>query len=235
MSHFKTHDGLNIYYKTINRNKDFTLFFLHGWTANHTFYEPLKDYFPNFNLIFWDARCHGYSSIKRNAAIKEMADDFNFFIKNIYDLKVPVIPIGHSMGALTLFEYIKNYGTADIHKLVIVDQSPKLMTDDEWDMGIYGNFPEVLNKEFIELFKKDVGMGTIKLTVSGINKEYSRLYKKNPEIFHAQKRNFSVEQNNALTDIWEDIATMDFRDMLGKIDIPTLLIFGSESPYYIVY
>lgn len=47
---------------------------------------------------------------------------------------------GHSMGALTLWQFIRDFGGDRISRLCIIDQSPRLVTDAGWANGIYGDF-----------------------------------------------------------------------------------------------
>lgn len=50
------------FYWVSGTDKDITLVFLPGLTANHTLFEKQITYFRNkFNVIVWDCPCHGKS------------------------------------------------------------------------------------------------------------------------------------------------------------------------------
>lgn len=233
MPYFESFDQTQIHYEIFPGELPHTLFFLHGWTAKGEFYVPLKEHFQGFNLIFWDARSHGKSQTQINATVEDMAKDFHYFLHHIYSLPFPITAVGHSMGALTLFEHIKKFGTDKISKLVIVDQSPKLVTDESWNLGIYGNYTKERNEEFIRYFTKDVGEGVILLNANGLNEEYKKLFAKHPEFLYKRKRQFNPEENKGLVSIWKTLTETDFRPAIPKIDIPTLLLYGAKSQYYL--
>lgn len=47
------------------------------------------------------------------------------------------ILFGHSMGASTTFEYVRNYGVSRLKSVSIFDMTPKLVNDGEWNLGLY--------------------------------------------------------------------------------------------------
>ena len=182
-------------------------------------------------MYFWDARSHGKSFVAPEGSISKMARDLDVFLTKLSE-KGPLTVVGHSMGALTLFEYVRQFGTRNIARVVIVDQSPKLVTDESWDLGIYGNYNEGRNEEFIKLFLKDLGEGVIRLGTSGLNLEYNKLFVTHPEFFYERKRTFSPEQARAQVKIWESLTAADYREVLPAIDVPALLLYGEKSQYY---
>lgn len=233
MPYYESFDQTKIYYQFFPGAKPYTLFFLPGWTAQGDFYLNLREFLPDFNLFFWDPRCHGKSEIRQDSGVVDMARDFHFFLNKVYALSHPVIPVGHSMGALTLFEYVKNFKTDQLSKLVIIDQSPKLVTDETWNLGIYGEYTAEQNEKMVELFLKDLGDGLIILNANGLNEDYKKLYQRHPEVLQNKKRHFSHEATTGMTSIWKTLAKADYRKTVEAIDIPTLLLYGLKSQYYV--
>jgi pimeloyl-ACP methyl ester carboxylesterase len=232
MPYFESFDGTRIHYELYPGSKPYTLFVLHGWTAQAPFYRFLLPYLKDFTVVLWDARCHGQSQVDFNATVQDMAKDFRHFLQYEHKSDNAVVPVGHSMGALTLMEYVKQFGTDMLHKMVIVDQSPKLMTDNTWDLGIYGDYPSSRNEIMIKHFEKDLGIGVIKLGTSGLNLEYNRLFEKKPEFFYERKRVFTPEQEKGMIHIWKSLTQADYREVVSHIDIPVLLLYGLKSQYY---
>jgi non-heme chloroperoxidase len=98
-----------------------------------------------------DARGHGVTGANpapgaEPPTVERMARDLKQVIDHV-GLKAPLL-VGHSMGALTLWQYIVLYGCRGLGGLCIIDQSPKLVTDPGWRLGIYGDFPEARNQAF---------------------------------------------------------------------------------------
>jgi pimeloyl-ACP methyl ester carboxylesterase len=73
---------------------------------------------------------HGSITLERLAEdLAEMLDHFG--------LERPVL-VGHSMGALMLMQYLHSYGTQRVAAVGLVDQSPRIVTDDSWRLGLFG-------------------------------------------------------------------------------------------------
>ncbi|CAK0779752.1 hypothetical protein CCP2SC5_950017 [Azospirillaceae bacterium] len=93
------------------------------------------------------------SGQKTQFSVKRMATDLQCLLTH-FRINQPIV-IGHSMGALTLWQYIADYGCDAIKCLGIIDQSPRLITDSSWGLGIYGEFSAERNQAFIESLHRD--------------------------------------------------------------------------------
>ncbi len=232
MPYYESFDKTRIHYIEQKGKTEHTLFFLHGWTSGIQFNDFLLPCFDEFNTIMWDARCHGKSQVDKNATLTSMAMDLKHFLTKIYKHDYPVVAIGHSMGALTIMEYFRKYGTGNIWKIVFIDQSPKLITDKEFALGVYGNYTQEDNLEMVREFQKDIIEGHKKLSRSGLNKEYARLMQEQPELFVEKYEYLATLDPEALIHIWNSMAEADYRSVLSQIDIPVLLLYGSKSQFY---
>jgi pimeloyl-ACP methyl ester carboxylesterase len=72
------------------------------------------------------------------ATVQRMAQDLRDLLQHFKLSDVTLV--GHSMGALTIWEYIRQFGTDGLSRLCLIDQSPKLVTDATWSLGVYGDF-----------------------------------------------------------------------------------------------
>ncbi|WP_067865553.1 alpha/beta fold hydrolase [Neptuniibacter marinus] len=210
-----------------------TLIFLHGWTACVREWLPFaSELAQQHRVVCWDARGHGghpYSE-GTNMTLPEMADDLHTLL-NYLDIQEAVI-IGHSLGALTTWEYIRKYGQDRIAGLCMVDHSPKLLTDDEWNHGVYGEFSSKNNETFIQLLKQDFTQSVLELIAYGMHYQSLQNFQQNSHSF--QKMRDYLQKQNAplLIACWENITQQDYRDVLPTINTPTLLIYGEESQFY---
>ncbi len=201
-----------------------SIVFLHGWTSNKEAWEPIISQLDNYNIYAWDARLH-----TQETTIERMAQDLNELIK---DKNIKPIVVGHSMGTLTLFEYIRQFGTSNFEKMVILDQSPKLLTDDEWTLGIYGDFTQIDNEKFTENLQKDFIETIMRFVCVSENRLLRRLYvHADPLLDTIRDRLKHLEPNGFIT-TWNTFVSKDYRDVLPKIDIPALAIFGGQSNFY---
>ena len=74
----------------------------------------------------------------RPVSVERMADDLHDLLDH-FRLERPVI-VGHSMGALTFWAYIARHGCGRLDRIGVIDQSPRLITDADWRLGIYGDW-----------------------------------------------------------------------------------------------
>ena len=87
-----------------------------------------------------------------------------------------ITAVGHSMGALTLWQYIRDFGLDHLEKVCFIDQSPKLLTDQNWPHGIYGDFDENKASEMMHWLKEDFAEAVLKLTAFGLNSRAKEKY-----------------------------------------------------------
>lgn len=80
-----------------------------------------------------------------------------------FDLR-DVVAVGHSMGALTLWQYLREYDSGCLSKVCFIDQSPKMLTDESWPHGIYGDFDENRSAVFLDKLNADFAEAVPQLT-----------------------------------------------------------------------
>ncbi|RDE24694.1 alpha/beta hydrolase [Motiliproteus coralliicola] len=210
-----------------------TLVFLHGWTANVRewlpFATPLSE---DFHTLCWDARGHGGhqydGQIKMD--IGTMADDLDLLLEKHSGDKA--ILVGHSMGALTGWEYIRRHGTDKLAGFCIIDQSPKLVTDETWGLGIYGDFDRQYNQGFLQRLDEDFAEAVLELVANGLNLRSRENYLANSHGFQQMRDYLQQLPGPMLTECWRSLSSQDYRGLLPKIDIPCLQIYGDSSQFY---
>lgn len=227
---FTASDGQTLYLK--RRGHGRPAVFLHGWTSTHADWThtttALADDIESFA---WDARAHAGHLLQGQAAsVQRMADDLDELIAH-FGLQRPLL-IGHSMGVLTIWEYIKRHGTALIGGLCLIDQSPKLLTDEDWSFGIYGDFDVLRNRWFIARQREDFAESVLELAAGGHNPRMRERYAREPEKFQRVREHLVALDQPALTACWESLTATDFRPALALIDRPTLLVYGAQSNFY---
>ncbi|WP_293268939.1 alpha/beta hydrolase [Neptunomonas sp.] len=232
METLQTSDNTNVHYISLGSG-DITLVFLHGWTASVREWLPFaSELAENHRVICWDARGHGDHSHdeKTNMALPRMADDLDELLcqLNVHN----AVLIGHSMGALTAWEYIRRHGQNRLTGLCIVDQSPKLVTDETWKHGVYGSLNETKNSHLIQRFNTDFAEGVLELIAFGNNRRSRENYDNNSRGFQHMREHLQKLPSHLLTQCWISITEQDYREVLSKINRPTLLIYGDESQFY---
>jgi pimeloyl-ACP methyl ester carboxylesterase len=206
---------------------------LHGWTANHAAWtalvEPLNQH---HRLLRPDARGHAGHKLKGNEQpdVKRLARD----VINLLDhFEIDrVIAVGHSMGALTLWQCIQDFGTDRFSHLCFIDQSPKLLTNETWRGGIYGDFNSITSQRFIDDLETDFVEAVLRLIAFGLNNKARETYLRNSSGWRAIRESLRSINPQLAIAIWKSLVAADYRGVLPTIQVPTLLAFGTASNFY---
>jgi len=225
MPHVTADDGAQIFYKDWGTGGTPVLL-SHGWPLNADAWEAAALFLAEHGhrAIAHDRRGHGRSSQTWNGnEMDTYADDLACLI-DFLDL-TDVTLVGHSTGGGEAVHYIGRHGTARVAGLVLVSAVPPLMLGSDDNPG---GLP-------IEVFD---GIR------AGESADRSQLYRElavGP--FFGNNRNNDVSQGvrdafwlqsmaSGHRGAYECIAAFsatDFRPDLAKVDVPTLVIHGSDD------
>lgn len=232
MSHFIADDGEKIHVHVSGEGRPLIL--LHGWTANHMEWSPFMRALNGQHRVYrWDARGHTPDSgdpPRSDPTLPRMARDLRQLIDHFGLDNVSIL--GHSMGAMTLWQYVRDFGTAGIHSLCFIDQSPKLLTDADWRLGVYGDFDARRSQAFVDSLHEDFAEGVLKLVAFGKNSRAREGYLANTPAWESTRQRFRALTPKPLIRCWKSMTEADYRDVLAQIDVPTLLIYGGQSNFY---
>lgn len=224
MPYQATSDNVSLYYEDHGSGKP--IVFIHGWTCNRHFFEDqveaLRD---EYRVISFDLRGHGDSETPENGLTMErMARDVHELIESL-DL-APVSLVGWSMGMHIICDYVDQFGCDALDRVVFLDMSPKIVTDEEWDLGLYGEFGYADSQELLEVFT--VGWDRVAADVV-------------PDLFDTisgEELEWIIDQSKktktrVVVNMWVAMIAQDYRDMLSDITVPTLVTYGEESSLYL--
>lgn len=209
------------------------LLLLHGWTASHAAWSPLLALLSEkFTVLRPDARGHGTHQIRVNPRpdVQRLARDV-IHVLDHYDLR-QVVAVGHSMGALTLWQCLRDFGADRFSHLAFIDQSPKLVTDATWHGGIYGDFDAGRSAHFVADLSLDFVESVLRLVALGLNDKARATYARNSSGWRAAREALGHMQPTVAIAIWESLVAADYRDVLPSICVPTLLAYGTASNFY---
>lgn len=206
---------------------------LHGWTASHAAWAPLvATLSKHHRLLRPDARGHGghVLTVNHEPDVKRLARDIINLLDH-FEIE-SIAAVGHSMGALTLWQCIKDFGTERFSHLAFIDQSPKLMTDDTWHLGIYGDFDSARSQRFIDDLEADFVEAVLRLVAFGLNDKARETYLRNSSGWRAAREALRNIKPQSAIAIWKSLVAADYRDVLPSIEVPTLLAYGTQSNFY---
>lgn len=233
MDHFTASDGATLHY--VRNGQGTPLVFLHGWTSNHREWLPFAEALADTHCcVCWDARGHGghaYPQDRPNS-VQRMALDLRELLDHL--ALGPAALLGHSMGALTVWEYVRTFGCDGIDRLVLVDQSPKLLTDADWRHGIYGDFDATRSDGFMAHLEDDFSEAVLALVGEGNNPRARAAHARDDPSLGRVRDYLRRLEPGPLIEVWKSLTRADYRDVLPTIDVPALLVHGDASHFYSV-
>lgn len=227
MPFFLTDDAVKLYYEVTGEGSQ-TLVLVHGWSASSLFFKrQIPELSKRYRVVSYDLRGHGRSERPENGyTIARYAQDLHNLLDFLQLRDVAVA--GWSMGTHIIFDYVKQYGCEYLSKLILIDMSAKLITDDTYHVGLYGKFTHEDNLGVLVTINENWS-GFMDAFVPAI---YAKTGCKNPEDL---KWNFEEAAKNSVTvmaRMWITMSSQDYRDVLPKISVPVLVTYGEESCLY---
>jgi pimeloyl-ACP methyl ester carboxylesterase/predicted amidohydrolase len=195
-----------------------TLVFVVAWIGSAELWIPQVDYFSkNFKMVTVDMRGAGESDKPAdNYTIDLYVDDLNSIIEEL--LEKNIVLIGESMGAQIAIKYAIKY-PEKVSKLVLIGGTPKIIASDDFPHG----YPLKVSQGVLTFFQESYSMGLrtfLKLAFPEAGTEYL----KELAFEVCQKTTQEIAIN-----CFSNFLKEDLRPLLGKINIPTLILHGGDD------
>lgn len=206
---------------------------VHGLGCSHRHWLPVARRLARRARVYaWDARCHGSCVVAPGSAITlpRLGADLHGLLDH-FGLERAVL-IGHSMGALTVLQYLQDHGSARAIAVGLVDQSPRIVTDADWRLGLFGGCSRELLCGVIANARRDLP-GVIAREVEAAAGEWLR-QRLGPQaaLGRLLRRWLSGFDASGLLDLAESLALADFRPLLPTLAVPVWIALGARSPHY---
>jgi non-heme chloroperoxidase len=202
--------------------------------SQHDWDEAIDTLASQHSIYTFDLLGHGSrASSKRLPTLQQMALDVAQVIAGLA-LERPLL-VGHSMGALVVMKYIQDRGADRLAGVCLVDQSPRITTDEHWHLGLFGsltraqlkdmlarlrgNFVETVASEFIARLAPLKQAGS-RDAVAGRLARWA---------LGKLARSCGVDHVLAML---ESLVDADFREVVAKVAVPTMVILGGASHHY---
>ena len=223
---YHTSDGADLFY--LQNGSGPTIVLLPGWSQTAAMFKgQLTGLGDRYRVIALDHRGHGESSkVDYGYRISRLSQDLREFILEL-DLE-NITLLGNSMGASVMWGYWNLYGSDRLARLV-VDDEPAVLTlkDTETDLA---------REQTGELFPWPTLVETCDSLESSDGAEFTRGMIENmmsdllsPEIQQwVISENMKLPRKHAST-LLLDHSLEDWRDVIPRIDIPTLVLCGKGS------
>jgi len=206
---------------------------LHDMAATQRAWDPVRDSLSCSNAVCtWDARGHGESRRTPESAVPTLgllAADLDAAITAC--APESAVLVGHGLGALTILEFLRNYDAGRVSGVVLVDQTPRMLTAPDWSLGLFGGFRAGDELEFeariragfaeawSSLQARETGPGG--RTDAGMHARYG-------EPLHG----LGGLAAGSMLALWRSMIGRDYRADLVALQIPLLVALGSGSNLY---
>lgn len=223
---FTANDGVRISYIEAGSGPDMVL--VPGWSQSAAQWQKQIDEFSStHHVIAVDLRGHGDSDKPAHGyRIARLAADLHGLVEEL-DLR-DITWVAHSMGCSVTWSLWDLFGGGRIRRLVLVDEPAVLVSDPAWTEGLNDDLSAIFDYATISALnaglKSSEAAGVTDSLIGGMFTESAQT----EEVAWAIERNFALPRDVAGT-LLVDHAYQDWRDVLPRIDVPTLVIGGEVS------
>ena len=181
-------------------------------------------------VIALDMRGHGESDTPGYGyRVYRFAKDLHEVVEHLALSSVDLM--GHSMGCAVIWAYLDLYGPSKIERLVLVDQAPCMFPHEDWDAtekSHYGCFYE--DSSGVEEFAATVTASTdMASTVELLKGLFSPSFSEE-SLQSVAEENLKFPRDHA-SELLRDTAFGDWRDVIKRIELPTLVVGGEGSMF----
>ncbi|MQS88437.1 alpha/beta fold hydrolase [Companilactobacillus mishanensis] len=213
---FITSDGVKLEYDDVGKGQPILI--MTGYAGYKEIWRSQVEVLSQngYRVINLDRRNHGRSeTTTKGLRMSRQGKDVAELLEHLNLKNVDIM--GNSMGAAIIWAYCSLYGDSNLHKVISVDQSPKMISEPDWPYGLldlnWDNFPKASERMY------------------AVHTTYQRI---NDETYKAVKeaqgdRKFDYTLNRPLL---YDHAFQDWRDVISLLNIPVLFMSGGESPFW---
>ncbi|HYJ74790.1 MAG TPA: alpha/beta hydrolase [Kineosporiaceae bacterium] len=228
MSTFTTSDGCVLDYRDDGpADAQDVLVLLHGWSQSRAMFDrALPTLSRDLRVVTYDQRGHGESAKPEHGArIARLGADLHELLDHLGIDRAHLG--GHSMGASVLWSYIDTHGTSRIASLVVVDQPSACVVLPWMDAAEGAAAGAILDFPGAEGFVRAVA-------VDDRDTRHAFLVSMLTKGITADDLAWMYDENLKLPALWGarlllDHVMQDWRDLLPRIDVPTLVLAGEVS------
>jgi non-heme chloroperoxidase len=211
-------DGAKLAYDDKGSGRDVLL--IHGMCMTRRYYDRNFDALAErFRVVRVDLRSHGDSPHAEGGnTVAQYARDVKHFVDTL-GLDKPVVA-GWSMGTLTVWDMIRQFGADWIGAHVNVSQGPADLVKEDWPLGAFAM------SDFFGL------LGGAQADYKATMDHLIPLMMKDPP--NAEDHAFLLAEvskigPNCGTLCILDQSVQDYRDVIGTYEIPTLMTWGADE------
>lgn len=222
----RTSDGVSLNY--VDKGKGRPLVMIPGWSQSAAQFQAQVDGLSDrYRVIAVDMRGHGLSEkVNHGYKIQRLAKDVHDVLEAL-DLD-GVALLGHSMGCSVIWCYYDLFGRERLERLVLVDQMPFITSNPAWTEQQRADFGPILDGTTLyDTYNALAGAAGVETSKGFVGTMFTKAWP-------AEKLAWVIEENLKLprqhaADLLFNHAMQDWRDVIPRIDLPTLVVGGKTS------
>ena len=207
---------------------------LHDMGASARQWDPVRPLLVRSHRVgTWDARGHGSARGTPESAVPTLgllAADLHAAILACAPER-PVL-VGHALGALTILEYLRAYDAGLVSRVVLVDQTPRMMSAPDWALGLFNDFWAGDAFDFEARIRNDFAEAWLMLHARGFNARAGAEYESGSAHVEALRRDLATLSHGSMLSLWRSAASRDYRVDLAQLPVPLLAVLGGSSNLY---
>ena len=217
----KVEKGVNIYVEDVNPASAKTIFFIHGWPANHQLFEYQFNHLPamGYRCIGIDIRGFGKSNRPWDGySYDRLADDIRIIIDTLELENITLA--GHSMGGAISIRYMARHYGHKVAKLALIGAAAPVFTQrPDFPYGItIGEVNKLIEATYTDRPKMLSDFG---------DTFFARYLSKSfIDWFHGLGL---IASGNATAKCLVSLRDEDLRDDLPQIQVPTAIMHGIQD------
>lgn len=222
----ETNDGIELEYTQSGPPSGQPLLFIPGWRQAASEWQKQVTYFAGagFRVTTYDMRGHGESDKPAfGYRISRFATDLDNLLKELNLKNVTIV--GHSMGCSVAWAWWDQYPASHkrIHSLVLVDQAAVMVRDPHWTDEEAAEYSSTFTPQIVYDLANDMANQLPGLVEGMFTDTVS-----STDLAWVLSQNLKMSDANSAS-LLIDHAFRDWRDVLPRIDVPTLTIAGNLS------
>lgn len=224
MPTFTTRDGVELAYEDTDPDAGgVPLVLLHGWGQTQAmFRHQLSGLSPDRRVVTLDQRGHGRSAKPHHGyRIARLAADVRELLDHLGVERVDAL--GWSMGVSVWWSFLDQYGSDRIRRFVAVDQPaavaavPWMSTREQQESGAIFDVAALVG-----LADSLAGEGSEKATTAFVRSMFSG--EPDPAVWDFVASELGTIPPRAAVPLLFDHCAQDWRDVLPRVDVPTLVV-----------
>ena len=225
MAYLITDDHYQIYYEEYGMEHQESIVFVHGHGGRLQYFKhQMEELRSKYHVIAYDLRGHGASEkIVKNLDMLRLGKDLHELLKDRKLVKPAIV--GWSLGSNVVMAYLMQYGYENVRCVVTIDNSPKMINDEDWKYGAFRNVREAL--DFWENASK-----SWEAYAGGFVPVFFGEGPRDEEDYKLVEETYPDNTNDMMLPILISNNIIDFRPELKNMTVPYMITYGIRPSFY---